>query len=53
MFFNCYGSTGKYYDSNYRHFAKYTSIVEGSSIGICNSLHTLTKVLEILYVTFR
>jgi hypothetical protein len=43
MYFNCYGSTGKDSDSNYRHFAKYTSIVESSSIAICNSLHTLTK----------
>jgi hypothetical protein len=50
---NCYGSTGKYSDSNYRHFAKYTSTVESSSIVICSSLHTLTKPLEILYVTFR
>jgi len=43
MYFNCYGSNGKYSDSNYRHFAKYTSIVESSSIAICNSLQTLTK----------
>ena len=44
MYFNCYGSTGKYSDSNYRHFAKYTSTVESSSIVKCNSLHTMTKV---------
>jgi hypothetical protein len=44
MYFNSYGSTGKYSNSNYRHFAKYTSIVESSSIVKCNSLHTMTKV---------
>jgi hypothetical protein len=44
MSFNCYGSAGKYSDSNYRHFAKYTSIVESSSIVKCNFLHTTTKV---------
>jgi len=44
MYFNCYGSTGTYSDSNYYHFAKFTSIVESSSIDKCNSLHTMTKV---------